>query len=63
MRIELKKAILNWICKNSNEWQINNECHKAFREYIYNKDGNYLIDGEKVSKFIDDAIKLIIKEM
>lgn len=63
MRIELKKAILNWICENIDEFQINNECHRAFHEYIYNKDGNYLIGGEKVSQFIDDTIKLIYREL
>ena len=63
MRIELKKAILNWICENNKEWQIINACHEKFREYIYNKDGNYLIDGEKVSRFIDDAVRLIKREI
>lgn len=63
MRLELKQAILNWIIENINEFQLVNACHKAFREYIYNAEGNYLIGGEKVSQFIDDAIKLIKREM
>jgi hypothetical protein len=63
MRLELKKAILDWIIENINEFQIVIACHDAFREYIYNKEGNYLIGGEKVSKFIEEAIKLIKGEM
>lgn len=63
MRIELKKAILKWICENVKVFQLNNVCHEKFREYIYSKSGNYLIDGKGVSQFIDDAIKLITREL
>lgn len=56
---QLKYEIINWLFENENEWQRVNHCHDAFREYIYNKDGNYLIGGENVSKFIEDADKLI----
>ena len=63
MRLELKQAIINWIIENINEFQLVIACHDEFRPYIYNKEGNYLIGGEKVSQFIDDAIKLIKREM
>lgn len=33
---ELKKAILDWLLDNENEWQRVNACHKKFRAYIYN---------------------------
>lgn len=56
---ELKAAIIQWLLDNENKWQRVNECREAFREYIYNKDGNYLIGGETVSEFITQADKLI----
>lgn len=56
---ELKKAILDWLLDNENEWQRVNACREKFRVYIYNEDGNYLIGGEVVSKFITDADKLL----
>jgi hypothetical protein len=59
MRKELKRAIIDWFFKNENTWQRVNSCHEAFREYIYNKEGNYLIGGEDVSSFISKAEKLI----
>ena len=59
MNKELKRAILNWLLDNEHAWQRTNACHDAFRDYIYNKEGNYLIGGEVVSKFIHDAEKLL----
>lgn len=59
MNKELKRAILNWLLDNENAWQRTNACHDAFREYIYNNEGNYLIGGEIVSKFIHDAEELL----
>lgn len=59
---ELKKAILDWLLDNENEWQRVNACHKKFRAYIYDKDGYYLIGGQIVSKFITDADKLLYGE-
>lgn len=56
---ELKAAILNWLLENENQWQRVNACVETFREYIYNKDGNYLIGGEDVAEFIKAADKLI----
>lgn len=56
---ELKAAILKWLLENENEWHRVNACTEAFREYIYNKDGNYLIGGKIVAEFIKAADKLI----
>ena len=56
---ELKAAIITWLLNNENEWQRVNACHNAFREYIYNASGNYLIGGKVVSDFISDADKLL----
>ena len=56
---ELKSAILKWLLENENQWQRVNSCAEAFREYIYDKSGNYLIGGETVAEFIRAADKLI----
>lgn len=59
MLMELKAAILQWLLENENQWQRVNACTEAFREYIYSKNGNYLIGGEAVAEFIRAADKLI----
>ena len=59
MRKELKQAIINWLCYNENSWQRVNSCNKEFKEYIYNKEGNFLIGGKEVGQFIANADKLI----
>lgn len=59
MTKELKTAIIQWLLENKNQWQRVNACTEAFREYIYNKSGNYLIGGEAVAEFIKTADKLI----
>ncbi len=56
---ELKKAICEWLIDHENEWQRVNACREAFRPYIYNAEGNYLIGGEIVSNFVSAADKLI----
>ena len=56
---ELKSAILKWLLENENQWQRVNSCVETFREYIYDKSGNYLIGGETVAEFIRAADKLI----
>lgn len=56
---ELKTAIIKWLVENKNQWQRVNACTEAFKEYIYNKSGNYLIGGEVVVEFIGAADKLI----
>ena len=59
MNLELKKAIVNFIFDNSNEFQIINATKNNFRLYIYNDQGNYLIGGQEVAEFISEAIKLL----
>lgn len=59
MFIELKKAIILFMIDHINDLQLVNATHDEFHDYIYNKDGNYLIGGEVVSDFIDNAAKLL----
>lgn len=59
MKTELKKEIANWLFENENKWQRVNGCTKEFTEYIYKRNGSYLIGGEEVSDFIRDLDKLI----
>lgn len=62
MLLELKKAIIDWLITNKKEWQRTNACVKAFKNYIYDDNGNYLIGGQAVSEFIVEAEKLLFKE-
>ena len=59
MHKELKKEIIKWLLENENEWQRLIACTKEFRNYIYDNEGNYLIGGEEVSDFIEEADDLI----
>lgn len=61
MNLELKKAIVNFIFDNSNEFQIINTTVNNFKLYIYDDKGNFLIGGKEVSEFISEAIKLLRK--
>jgi hypothetical protein len=61
MNNELKKAIIEKIFENKNQFNLTNYIIDNFRNYIYNQDGDYLIGGEIVSNFISDAIDLIIE--
>lgn len=56
---ELKRAIIEWLFENENEWQRVNSCRDAFRPYIYDSTGDYLLGGEAVSEFISLADKVI----
>lgn len=56
---ELKKEIIMWLLEHENEWCRTNACCEAFREYIYNAEGNYLIGGRDVYEFITEADKLL----
>jgi len=58
MNQELKDAIIKQVQENYDEFQLTNSLGGIFREYIYNRDGEYLIGGEQVAKFINDFIKL-----
>ena len=49
---ELKKAIVDWLFDNYNAWQRVNACRDAFRQYIYDSNGDYIIGGKDVSNFI-----------
>lgn len=59
MYLELKIAIINWLVENEHGWQRTNECRKAFRQYIYDERGEYIIGGKEVDDFIDAADKLL----
>ena len=59
MRKELKAEILKWLLEHEKEWQRVNACTEAFRQYIFNAEGNYLIGGQTVSEFITEADKLL----
>lgn len=63
MYMELKKAVIEWLIENKNEWQRVNACHKHFRQYIYTPDGNYCIGGQVVSEFITNADKLLYESI
>lgn len=56
---ELKAEILKWLLEHEKEWQRVNACREAFRQYIFNTDGNYIIGGQVVSEFITKADKLL----
>lgn len=59
MNKELKKAIVNWLLENENQWQRTNSCRENFRNYIYDNSGKHIIGGETVSEFVTKADKLI----
>jgi len=58
MNDKLKNAIINFVIDNQKEFQLINATVEKFRTYIYNSDGNYLIDDKDISEFIKDFIKL-----
>ena len=59
MLLELKKAIVDWLANHENEWQRVNACHDYFKLYIYDANGEFIIGGEAVSKFISKADELL----
>ena len=59
MNIELKRAIVNHIFDNINEFSLHNSLTDKFKAYIYDDEGEYLIGGLEVADFITNAIKLI----
>ena len=46
--IGFKKLVVDWICENADEFQIINACVENFKHYIYDDNGNYLIDRKSV---------------
>lgn len=63
MRLELKKAILNYMIENINCFNLLNQTVEHFRCYIYDKDGEHLIGGSAVYEFIKDAEFLLKEEL
>jgi hypothetical protein len=61
MRKELKQAIVNYIFDNEKNFQLYTATKTHFKEYIYDSKGEYLIGGNDVSTFIDNAIILLTK--
>lgn len=58
---ELKKAIVNYMLENENLFQLVNSTSREFRHYIYDNEGNYIIGGEEVQKFISNVDEQIIQ--
>lgn len=56
--LDLKKQIIAWYLDNLDEFQRSNACREEFKEYICDKNGNYLIGGQAVSDFIDHVERL-----
>jgi len=59
MSLELKKAIMDYIFENLNDFQVINNTVKHFSAYIYDSEGNHLIGGEAIHNFIVGAVKLV----
>lgn len=49
---ELKRDIIDYILENINTFNLNNLVTENFREYIYDSNGDYLINGKNISDFI-----------
>ncbi len=58
METLLKDLIIKYIQTNNGTFQLHNDTVNEFRDYIYDSKGEYLIGGERVSKFISDFIDL-----
>lgn len=59
VNLKLKQAILNWLIENPNQWCRVTACKEKFRAYIYDVHGEYLIGGDEVAKFIENADTLL----
>lgn len=59
MKKELKQAIINFIFDHEKDFQLTNNTIDKFRHYVYTPTGDYLIGGEEVTLFIEDAVKLL----
>ena len=60
MNLELKKAIVNYMFDNANQFQLVNSTKSEFRQYIYTLEGAYIIGGEEVGEFINLVDKEVI---
>ena len=58
---ELIRNIMLWIIENEEDVQIKNNCVNNFKDYIYNKNGDYWIGGEQIDNFIYEQIDLLKK--
>lgn len=58
MNILLKKAIVDYVFENRDNFQLTNTTIEHFKEYIYDDKGDYLLGGADVANFVDEAIKL-----
>lgn len=61
MQTQLKDKIIKDIQENKDESKIVNFITNYYRDYIYDKQGNYLIGGEEVANFIREFITLYTK--
>lgn len=58
MIIELKKAIIDYIIENKDIWNRLNHTTTHFYEYIFDKNGEFLIGGEEIYNRIKKANEL-----
>lgn len=63
MHKELKKAILEWLLENERRVSRVNGCCEEFESYIYNSNGNYLIGGKDVYRFIQRSGQVDIRKI
>lgn len=59
MYLKLKERIIDWLIEHEGTWQLVTVCKEEFRQYIYDENGAFIIGGENVSNFINDAYKLL----
>ena len=59
MNKDLKKAIVNYMFDNANEFQLNSATTEKFRQYIFTPEGDWCFGGKEVSEFIKMAEKLV----
>lgn len=57
MQYSLKKAIIDYIFENINDFQLVNNTKNKFRDYIFDSKGEYLMGGEQVENFIKKAVE------
>ena len=58
--LKLKQAIVDYVFDNTNTFNLTNATTEHFSAYIYDAKGQYLIGGEEVANFVNDAIQLIV---
>jgi len=63
MRIELKKAIIDFMFENINYFGLTNHTVDKFRQYVYTPEGEHCFGGKEVYDFICQSEKLIKSEL